>query len=87
MKDSALKNLHVPLPEDLHSQLREEAGRLKKPATVLARHAIEYWLRQRRKADLRDAIAAYAAKHAGTVHDLNEDFEEASVEHLLADEE
>ena len=87
MKNSALRNFHVPLPEDLYGKLREEASRSKKPATVLARHAIEYWLKQRKKAALRETIAAYAAQHAGTDHDLNEDLEEASMEHLLAEKE
>jgi predicted transcriptional regulator len=87
MKDSNLRNFHVPLPEDLYGRLREEAGRTRKPATVLARYAIEDWLEQREKAELREAIAAYAAQRAGTEHDLNEDLEQASIEHLLAEEE
>jgi hypothetical protein len=45
-----MKNLHVPLPGDLYTELREEAQRTKRPATKLAREAIELWLKQRRKA-------------------------------------
>ncbi len=87
MKDSTLRNFHVPLPEDLYGRLREEASRTKKPATVLARYAIEDWLEQRKKVELREAIAAYAARNAGTEHDLDEDLEEASVAHLLSEKE
>ncbi len=86
MKDSSLRNFHVPLPEDLYTRLREEASRANKPATVLARHAIEYWLQQREKRLLHDSISEYAARHAGTDYDLDEDLEAASVEHLIAEE-
>jgi hypothetical protein len=87
MKRSTLRSFHVPLPEDLYAKLREEAGRSKSPATELARHAIELLLNERRKAALHDAIAAYAAKHAGTASDLNEDLEAASLEHLTSGDE
>ena len=87
MKRSTLRNFHVPLPEDLYKRLREEAGRSKKPATELARRAIELLLQERKKAALHDAIALYAAKHAGTASDLDEELEAASVEHLISGEE
>jgi hypothetical protein len=84
MKRSAVRNFHVPLPEDLYNKLREEAGRSGSPATELARRAIEVLLEQRQRAALSDAIALYAAKHAGTASDLDEALEAASVEHLLS---
>lgn len=87
MKRSTLRNFHVPLPEDLYNKLREEAGRSRKPATELARRAIELLLQERRKAALHDSIALYAAKHAGTASDLDEELEAASVEHLISGEE
>jgi hypothetical protein len=87
MKQSLLRNFHIPLPEDLYNRLKEEARRAKQPATVLARHAIELLIEQRRKAVLNEAIAAYAAKHAGTASDLDEELETASVEQLLSDDE
>lgn len=83
MEDSTLHNFHVPLPEEIYSKLREEAERSKRPATALARQAIEDWLRQREKAALSDAIAAYAAEHAGGDVDLDKELEAAAVEHLL----
>ena len=83
MEDSTLHNFHVPLPEEIYSKLREEAERSKRPATALARQAIEDWLRQREKAALRDAIAVYAAEHAGGDVDLDKELEAAAVEHLL----
>jgi hypothetical protein len=84
MKRSTLRNFHVPLPEDLYEKLREEACRSRQPATELARCAIELLLEERCRAALHDAIASYAAKHAGTPSDLDEEFEAASVEHLLS---
>ena len=85
MKRSAVRNFHVPLPDDLYNKLREEAGRSGSPATELARRAIEALLEQRQRAALNDAIALYAAKLAGTASDLDEALEPASVEHLLSE--
>ena len=81
------RNLHVPLPDKLYKRLREEAERSEQPATVLARDAIEVWLRHREKAALHDAIVDYAARHGGTAVDIDEQLEHASVEHLLGEEE
>jgi predicted transcriptional regulator len=87
MKRSPLRNFHVPLPEDLYSRLREEADRSKQPATEMARHAIEDWLEQRRRAALHEAIAAYAVRHAGSPVDLDEALEATSIEYLTEREE
>jgi hypothetical protein len=87
MGKTTLRNLHVPLPEDLYSQLRAEAERAQQPATVLARQAIAWWLEQQRKRALHDSIQAYAAQNAGTEVDLDQELETAAVEHLLTQEE
>lgn len=60
--------------------LRQEAVLLRKPATVVAREAIEEWLRERRRAAVREAIAAYASRQAGTTADLDPSLERASLE-------
>jgi hypothetical protein len=80
MSAGARRNFHIPLPEEVYQLLRDEAASVKRPATVLARHAIEAWLRQKKKAALREAIAAYAAAHAGSGADLNPALEAASLE-------
>jgi hypothetical protein len=77
---SPIKNFHLPLPEPTYRRLREAADRAKQPATVVARYAIETWLREQRKAALHEAIAAYAAKMAGTPADLDPELETASLE-------
>ncbi|MBI4639448.1 MAG: hypothetical protein HY731_02070 [Candidatus Tectomicrobia bacterium] len=87
MQTKAMRNFHVPLPEDLYDQLRAEADRTQQPATELARQAIDLWIRQRQKAALHESIAAYAAQYAGTVADLDEELEAASIEHLLEEGE
>ena len=84
MKRASLRNFHVPLSEDLYDKLREEAGRCRQPATELAREAIELLLKERRKRTLHEAVALYAAKHAGTASDLDVELEAASVEHLVS---
>lgn len=80
MNRTALRNFHVPLPETLYRKLRHEAEETKQPATAVARYAIETWLRQRKKAALREAIAAYAAAVAGSEADLDSELEAASLE-------
>ena len=77
---ATVRNFHLPLPEPLYRRLRDAAERTNQPATALARYAIDHWLRQHRKAMVREAIAEYAAKVAGTADDLDEGLEAASLE-------
>ena len=79
---ATLRNFHLPLPEPVYRALREEAAAAKRPATVVARQVIEAWLRERRRAVVREAIAAYAAEHAGTAADLDPALEAAGLEVL-----
>jgi predicted DNA-binding protein len=84
---SVARNFHVPLPEEVHAALRGEAERTGRPATVLAREAIEWFLRRRRRIALHEAIAAYASARAGTHEDLDPTLERAAAEHMFEDEE
>ena len=77
------KNFHVPLGEDVYLQLRDAAERSGRPATELAREAIEAALLERRKTELGESIAHYAAEMAGTTDDLDPALERATVEHLV----
>ncbi len=83
MRNATKKNLHVPLPEDLYRRLREEAGRQGRPATEIAREAVDRWLTEARRKAIDDDITAYAQEHAGTQADLDLALEAAAVEHLL----
>jgi hypothetical protein len=87
MPKTDMKNLHVPLPQPLYRRLRAEAKRANRPATVLAREAIDLWLTQQYRASVHDEIASYARKVAGTSDDLDLDLEAASVEQLVDDGE
>jgi hypothetical protein len=78
-----LKNFHVPLPDQTYTRLRAEAERTQLPATILAREAIDSWLRDQARKSTHDAIAAYAAEMAGTDLDLDRDLESAGIEHLV----
>jgi predicted transcriptional regulator len=79
-----MRNFHLPLPDEVYRDLREEAERSSRPATALARQAIELWLYHRRKVARHEAIAAFAAEHAGSQLDLDTELEAASLQHLLA---
>jgi len=71
----AFKNLHVPLPPHLFDALRAESARLKRPATAIAREAVEALLRERRRQALEEEISAYAVDVGGTSGDLDEELE------------
>jgi predicted transcriptional regulator len=77
-----VRNFHLPLPEPLYRRLQDVAARANRPATAVARYAIESWLRHQRRAAVREAIAAYAAGAAGSREDLDPDLENAALEAL-----
>ena len=82
-----MRNFHLPLPDNIYDDLREEAQRSSRPATALARQAIEIWLRRRRKMNRHRAIASFAAEHAGSPLDLDSELEAASIDHLFETQE
>lgn len=75
-----VRNFHLPLSEPLYRRLQDAAARANQPATTVARYALEHWLREHRKAVVREAIAAYAAEVGGSRDDLDRAFEAASLE-------
>ena len=77
-----MKDFHLPLPERTYLELRAVAEHEHLPATSIARQAIQEWLRERKKAAMRRAIAAYAADVAGTELDLDTRLEAATIEFL-----
>lgn len=76
------RNFHVPLPDPVYQRLKSVAKKQHKPATQLAKQALEYWLDEQEKLALHEEIASYAASMAGTADDLDESLETASLEHL-----
>ena len=83
MKNATVRNFHLPLPDELYEDLKSEAKRRGRPATAVARHAIKAWLRQRRRSELYEAIAAYARSRGGSEADLDTALEGAGIESLL----
>jgi hypothetical protein len=77
------RNFHVPLPAQVYDALKAEASRSGTPATALARQAIELLLRERQRAAVREELATYAARVAGTRDDLDPDLEAAGIEVML----
>jgi len=72
----------MPLPEPVYQRLKLVAKKQHKPATQLAKQALEYWLDEQERLTLHEEIASYAASMAGTADDLNESLEAVSLEHL-----
>jgi predicted DNA-binding protein len=83
MAKKMMRNFHVPLPQELYNKLRNEAKERKQPATQIVRLVLENWFKQREQELLHQQIAAWASENAGSSFDLDEQLEEASVEHLL----
>jgi predicted DNA-binding protein len=81
------KNLHVPLPADLHEDLKAQAQRVGEPATVLARKAIEERIHTLKREQIADEIAAYAREVAGTVDDFDPAIEAAGLDVWGADDD
>ncbi len=76
------RNFHLPLSEDLYLKLRDEAGKVGRPATALAREALEEWLHEREQQTVHEQIAAYAQAVAGSRDDLDEELESEAVVQL-----
>jgi len=85
MTTRAIRNFHLPLPDELHAMLRDEAAQSGIPATALVRDLLAGWLKQRRRERLFAEIQAYAIAHAGTDVDLDDGLQAASME-VLAEE-
>ena len=83
MAEKVAHNLHVPLSGPVHDRLRAEATRSGRPATTLAREAIEAWIAERERHAVHQAIADYANEMAGGPADLDADLEQAGIEHLV----
>ena len=73
-------NFHLPLPELLYRRLRDAAARANQPATTVARYALEQWLRDHRKALVREEVAAYASEVGGSSDDLDTALETAALD-------
>ena len=82
MATTKTHNFHVPLSDKLSRELRAEAKREGRPATELAREAIERLVEDRKREALHREIAAYARAVAGTPEDLDSELEAASIDHL-----
>lgn len=81
-----MKNIHVPLSEELHAALMQTAKASGESATSLARRAIEEVIWQREQAKIRAELKAYALAVAGTIDDFDPDIEAAGLEVWQADE-
>ncbi|WP_407540276.1 hypothetical protein Q0M94_02435 [Deinococcus radiomollis] len=77
-----MKNLHVPLQDELHAALMAHARKSGESATALARQAIVQFVREAERAQRRAELAAFAAEYAGTDWDLDPNLERAGLESL-----
>jgi hypothetical protein len=78
-----MKHIHLPLTEEVHAALMDEAQRRNQPATALAREAVERLIFDAKRQATESELEAYIRVEAGGPHDLDEALERAGVEHLL----
>ncbi len=86
IKSSDTSNFHLPLPAPLHARLRAAAKQQHRPATQLAKQAIEYWLEKQERMALHEEITRYATQAAGSSDDLDEQLQSVGLEHLNSEE-
>lgn len=83
MPASPHKKLNLPLPDEMHAALFDEARRSGVPATRLVRTAIEDWLRQLARERRREEVREFALKHAGSEYDLDPTLESIAADEAL----
>ncbi len=76
------KKLNLPLSEETHCALFEEARRTGVPATRLARSAIEDWLRKRERERRQAEVRRFAVANAGGEYDLDPALESIAAEEI-----
>lgn len=77
-----MRNFHLRLPERTYALLGAAAEQAQLPASMLAREAIDAWLKVQARKARHQAIAEYAAEMAGMELDLDRELERAGIEHL-----
>lgn len=81
-----MRTFHLPLPDDLHDALRQEATAEHRPATEIVRDALVGWIQARRRQRVSEEIERFASAEAGTALDLDTELEAASIDSLLGGE-
>lgn len=79
-----MRTFHLPLPDEMHEALREEAAAERRPATEVVRDALSRWIQTRRRQRLADEIQRFAEAEAGTALDLDPELEAAGVATLTS---
>lgn len=74
------QNFHVPLSLETYERLKLEAQHLQRPATELARVAIEMQLQKLEAQRIHDEIRAYAEAMGGSEADIDPDWQATSYE-------
>ena len=87
LPSTKIKKLNLPLSEETHRALFEEARRAGVPATRIVRTALEEWLRQRQRERRRDEIHEFATRHAGSEYDLDPILESNAADETVAYDE
>ena len=83
MPASTHKKLNLPLPEEMHTALFDEARRSGEPATRLARAAINEWLEKRARERRAEKVRRVALEHGGSKYDLDPVLESVAAEELM----
>ncbi len=87
MPSNSTNTIELPLESEVREQLRVECERTGRSRDAVLSGVLLRWARDsRRRQEIADEIALFAAANAGSELDLDRDLEAASVEFLSRDE-
>jgi predicted transcriptional regulator len=77
-----MPNIHMPLTNDLHQRLRNQAAYANKTSTTMAREAMDIGLKLLERQREDEELDKWIAENAGGPLDLDTDAEAASLDAL-----
>ena len=82
MSSVTVKKMELPIDSDVWGLLQDEAARSGQPAVSLVSNVVANWVHERHRQRVAQEIAAFAAAHAGSELDLDQDLESAALQTL-----
>ena len=83
MSSVSVTKMALPLDADVWGLLQDEATKSGQPAVSLVSHVVGEWVRERHRQRVAQEIAEFAAAHAGSNLDLDQELESAALQNIL----
>ena len=82
MSSVSVTKMELPLDSNVWDLLQDEAVKSGQPAVSLVSHVVAEWVRERHRQRVAQEIAEFAAAHAGSDLDLDQELESAALQTL-----